>query len=349
MGQKNFKIIKQKNEHYILLKSEKGQCLNLSDMEYINNHAINGLLRMQVEQKKHSFTIRYHITGLCSLNEYLRTTTLNKWMFGQLLEHVLAGIREVERQMDKDKLVTDLKYVMVNSVTREVRFMYLPVQYWDGRADFCAFCRNLVYAQKTNFAQNEDTSYVREFLTITQKGIGLSLVDLEAYVTDLNGQKDKKEQKRCVFCNRNFPIYQKFCSICGNSLDAPPPVYEPAVQKLQSSVSESNKESKSDSDTEAALMGEIYCERTGGSYKLLRQQVCIGRSVHADVRIEGNLNLGRMHAYLKKENGKIYIKDNHSTNGTFVEKKKLEPEQWTLLPASGEFQLSNETLKYREI
>lgn len=392
MGHKNYKIIRRKNEHYILLKSEKGQYLNLSDVEYIDSHAVNGLLITNIGQKKNSFFIRYNITGLCSMKEYLRTTTLNKYMFGQMLSYILQALREIGNQLDKEKLVTDLRYVMVNAATRQVQFMYLPVQYWEGRSDFRGFFENLVYAEKTKFARNEDTSYVMEFLQIVKRGVGLSLVDLEEFVTRLDGNSDKKEQKQCKFCTRKFPIYQKYCSICGNLLDESTSQQswkmwhntmvqneERTYKRTQpekivldgqlgtmelemGTVSFERYEEKENEGEESEFQvqeprvkREIICIRTNVRCTMEKDEVCIGRSAQADVRTdEENLRIGRMHAYLKKEDGKIFIKDNRSNNGTFVENvlvgsKKKPNDDWIPLPSSGEFRLANEEFVYKEI
>ncbi len=57
-------------------------------------------------------------------------------------------------------------------------------------------------------------------------------------------------------------------------------------------------------------------------YLINKASVIVGRSLKADIVIE-DTTISRMHAKISLQNGKFYIRDLESRNGTFVNKKKI--------------------------
>lgn len=63
-----------------------------------------------------------------------------------------------------------------------------------------------------------------------------------------------------------------------------------------------------------------------------KEKFTIGKSkVHADYSIENNSAISRTHVEVVRENGVSYLRDLNSTNGTFVEGKKMTPGEKVLL------------------
>ena len=71
----------------------------------------------------------------------------------------------------------------------------------------------------------------------------------------------------------------------------------------------------------AAGQGNVSCiviRRTGAKYELRKNIVTIGTSREADVCIEGNEYIARMHAMIENRRGTYFIHDMGSINGTFL-------------------------------
>ena len=66
--------------------------------------------------------------------------------------------------------------------------------------------------------------------------------------------------------------------------------------------------------------------KNGEKIYLDKQEFKLGKSkVHADYAIENNSAISRVHVVIVKRNGVSYLKDNNSTNGTWIDGKKIEP------------------------
>ena len=72
----------------------------------------------------------------------------------------------------------------------------------------------------------------------------------------------------------------------------------------------------------------------------------IGRSRdNVDIYITDNTSIGRVHAVLYWENQHIYIEDQHSTNGTFLNDRKITGREE--LTSGCRIRLSNEEFEFR--
>ncbi len=64
---------------------------------------------------------------------------------------------------------------------------------------------------------------------------------------------------------------------------------------------------------------ELIRVSTGERYTIVKPETKVGRKkTLVDICITGNIHVGRIHAVLYKDDDKIYIEDNGSTNGTFI-------------------------------
>ena len=88
-------------------------------------------------------------------------------------------------------------------------------------------------------------------------------------------------------------------------------------------------------------------ERTGEKIYITKDEFKIGKSkVHADYALENNSAISRVHVVVIKRNGVCYMEDNNSTNGTFVDGKRLEPGREILLKANMSIILGDECFTY---
>jgi pSer/pThr/pTyr-binding forkhead associated (FHA) protein len=73
----------------------------------------------------------------------------------------------------------------------------------------------------------------------------------------------------------------------------------------------------------------------------------IGKSkIHADYAIENNSAISRVHVIIIGRNGVNYLKDNASTNGTYVDGERLEPGREILLKDNMQVKFGDEDFTY---
>ena len=73
----------------------------------------------------------------------------------------------------------------------------------------------------------------------------------------------------------------------------------------------------------------------------------IGKSkIHSDYAIENNTAISRVHVIVTKRNGASYLRDNESTNGTWIEGERLEPGREVLLKANMKVKFGDEDFTF---
>ena len=88
-------------------------------------------------------------------------------------------------------------------------------------------------------------------------------------------------------------------------------------------------------------------KKTGEKIYITKDEFKIGKSkVHADYAIDSNSAISRVHVIIIRRNGVNYLKDNDSTNGTFVDGEKLEPGREVLLKANMEVKFGDEDFTF---
>ncbi|MBR6402811.1 MAG: FHA domain-containing protein [Eubacterium sp.] len=88
-------------------------------------------------------------------------------------------------------------------------------------------------------------------------------------------------------------------------------------------------------------------EKTGEKIFIDKDEFRIGKSkIHADYAIENNTAISRVHVVVTKRNGVSYLRDNESTNGTWIEGERLEPGREVLLKANMKVKFGDEDFTF---
>ncbi len=95
------------------------------------------------------------------------------------------------------------------------------------------------------------------------------------------------------------------------------------------------------------IQGYLLRQRTGERIEMGKPMFKIGKShLHADYAIEGNPAISRVHALIQQVSGKYVIKDNSSTNGTFVDGVRVLPGEERELTQGVEIRLGDEKFTF---
>lgn len=94
--------------------------------------------------------------------------------------------------------------------------------------------------------------------------------------------------------------------------------------------------------------GKLTRTKTGEDIKINNQSFKLGRQRAAvDYCVDDNSAVGRVHAIIENRGGSVYIKDNNSTNGTFVNKVRVPSNGKTPLNSGDSIMLGDEEFIYK--
>jgi len=378
------KLVNKLGISQLVMKSQKGQQLNEREIYSINNNEVQGLLHINVVQKGNSFKLVYDITGFITFQEYLKTP-LNKEAFARILSNVLDNLKSMqESYINQQYVLMDFNKVMVNPATQHIYFIYVPIQNVENNGSLREFLLNII--QFSTFAQGEDSSYVKDYISILNSGINFSTFELEEYIKKLSGKvsNESKSEKECPQCHTNVKRGINYCPACGAKISGTTGnfgkgVYDPLkgtlVQKkkevmddipaVEENISRSNTQGLSDGTTvlgadsggttvlgsdELETPNFPYLIREKNQEKILidKPSFRIGKEKkYSDYFVSDNNAVSRSHADIITREKRYYIIDLNSTNKTYIDGRAIPIEKEIEIFSDTKIRLANEDFVFR--
>jgi hypothetical protein len=128
----------------------------------------------------------------------------------------------------------------------------------------------------------------------------------------------------CPECGFQNPEASNYCSRCGALLVKDEPGTETTVSYTPEEVAEEEAVSLEDLGTEGpALVVRSGGGRAGEHFIPQGERTTIGRSPECDIFLD-DVTVSRKHAVLTEREGSLYIEDEGSLNGTFLNRKRID-------------------------
>ena len=348
MKTNKYKKIKKKGRIYVTVDSIKGQNLNLREVEDIQNGILKNVIPLEVDMKRSGFVLKYDITNYMSMEQYLHTI-ITKQKYAQIMLQILEIIRTMsEAYYNPQNIILNLDNVYMNPSTETIFFIFIPILYFDSGCSVKEFLTQITY--RTTFDSSEDTSYVEKCLNILQRNMNFSAVEMEEYLKTI--LSDKKEPDKSD--NQIRSIYREY-NLAFEEKKAEQPVEERKEEKENLEIGRSTRMTESLSNigsSDTVLLGtesNAYIKqlRTGKKYYLNSNEVTIGKR-QCEIEIADNPAVSKHHAMIQKKEGKYYLVDLNSTNGTKVNGKKINADIPEFLQDETQIEFANEKFVFYE-
>ena len=348
MKTNKYKKIKKKGRIYVTVDSIKGQNLNLREVEDIQNGILKNVIPLEVDMKRSGFVLKYDITNYMSMEQYLHTI-ITKQKYAQIMLQILEIIRTMsEAYYNPQNIILNLDNVYMNPSTETIFFIFIPILYFDSGCSVKEFLTQITY--QTTFDSSEDTSYVEKCLNILQRNMNFSAVEMEEYLKTI--LSDKKEPDKSD--NQIRSIYREY-NLAFEEKKAEQPVEERKEEKENLEIGRSTRMTESLSNigsSDTVILGtesNAYIKqlRTGKKYYLNSNEVTIGKR-QCEIEIADNPAVSKHHAMIQKKEGKYYLVDLNSTNGTKVNGKKINADIPEFLQDETQIEFANEKFVFYE-
>lgn len=278
-----------------------------------------------------------------SLERYIANGLDRIGFFSAILQYVNVQ-RQIEYfHLNPSNLLLDPKWVFINCRTRELFFLYEPLALNNEIADPRVLLNALGGSAAGRGTERQATD---ELWNLVMSGNVVRNNDLEALVVRYAPEMQKNFAHPGgggmsgsaggggTLSMDDFVQQQSSGTIAMDGgqwgenttlLDAP--VYRPPV-----------------------YVGVLVRQRTGESIRVDRDVFRVGSSsTSVDYRIMGNPAISRTHADIIKREGRFFIYDTNSTNGTFLRGQRLAPMQETELTNGDVVRLANEDFDFQII
>ncbi len=362
-----YKIEHSDERTLLVISGQKGDQLSEREFYAITTMQISCLVRADIVRKSKTFKLLYDISGFIPLREFLMNP-LNKITFSNLLKGVLDNLKILRQAFFEERyLLLDVNAVMVNPLNQELKFIFVPISFFNNNASLKSFLLSIIDC--CSFVQGESGDYVREYIRILNNGINFSVFELEEYVRRLStANLGAKDEKKCNKCGAALEYNVNFCSLCGTRIGEivvnNDKVYDPSKTVFQyigqaatvSDIPANNQIEPISSPVasvthgrmsipaewaihkeqfiETAVIHQLYGNQaflvdvlTGEKVAVNSRYFTIGKEQSNSFCISNNSAVSRNHAVIKNINGRWMISDINSTNFTYVNGNRVVPGQ----------------------
>ena len=319
-----------------------GESLNERHLEYITDKNILGLMKVSRIKKK-----RIYFSGPVSISLYDRLKNpVNEFDFYFIVEQIVDITRRINtNSMMIGNVIWDIHQVYINEVTKELQFIYLPLEKKKKEYIVTEFLDNVIYSSKPDESSGND--YISRFVYYLRSLPKYDPDRIEAYIT--------REDRNVVAMIKNHG--QQLTPKCNKTDfddEATGLLSDEATGLLGADDEETGLLQEEDEATGLLieseykpLMASMTRVTTGELFAVNKPVFRIGKeSKTSDYTVINNPKISRNHAEIIRRNNIFYIVDSESKNGTFVNETQIKPRQETEIRDGDMIRLADEEFKF---
>lgn len=328
----------------VKVKLSMKEKLNERQLDYFSGKYIRGLLKVQARKKNY---IEYYGPIGISLFERLKKS-ITRYDFLFIMEQIIDTTQKLNmNSLIINNVTWDIHYVFINETTRELQFVYLPLENDKSEANVIGFMEQIIYAAKP--MQEADTEYVSRFVYFIKS---LSLYDAE------------KIEKFIASEDRNIVNTIKRHSVgqSGFMTDKPQHYYEHYANKNDDEATgllgadEEATDLLNDEEATGLLNESSSQMHFASMYRLLTKETfMINKPVfrigkersYSDYFVANNNMVSRSHADIISRSSRYFIVDLNSKNRTFVNGVPIPAQQEVEIHNGDAIRLANEEFEFR--
>ncbi len=250
------------------------------------------------------------------------------------------------------KVILSTGYMHMNLENMAVQLIFLPIDKPMDKCNMEKFVRELI--SHCTFANKKASDCGYELIKYFDHNKVFYLSEFYKFVVDLKNDnvahpEDEKELLERKEASAHIEVAEHAAQ-AGS-------MFKLAKEKKDYSKVDIGFDMEDDDSSTTVLTGMsrskggpvIIRTRTGERIRIDKPIFCIGKSAQGvDYQIEDNNSVSRRHAYIINVNGVYYLRDNKSTNHTYLGEKVIDSDTDMMLIDGSRFKLANEEFTFKE-
>lgn len=338
----------------VKVKLSLKEAFNERQLQLFSGKYIRGLMKME-GAKKHAIEYSCPV-GISLYDRLKKPVSRNDFFF--LMEQIVDVVQKLNRNgLLVANTVFDLKNVFINERTRELQFIYLPLEEMQQKTDVTQFIESIIYSAKP--MEEQDSDYIAEFVYFFKSMDRFDPDKVEKYIL--------KEDRSAVNMIKQHGMGQS-----GFMTDKPADYYEHYSGREDEATGILEEEATGrlvDEEEATGLLddGGIQEEATGllceqeeqvhfaVLHRLLTDEVIpihkpvfrIGKEKsYSDYFVSSNDKVSRSHADIITRGQRYYIRDLNSKNRTFINGQPIPIQQDVEIYDGDHIRLANEEFEF---
>lgn len=327
------KVSIKKSTVTAMMKAGRKERINENELSQLARIKPCGIMHV-TKTKKDSVT--YTCPANINLTDRLKKA-ISKYDFFFMMEQIVIMVQDVYNNgLNVNSVRFNMDDVYINEMTKEMYFIYFPIVGGQESADIVGFIENIIYTMTPVI--NEDTNYISRFMYYVRSFHGFNGNAIEKYIS--------REERAVVNVLKNTAVtmqqtmqQQIMQQVMQGSMDGTTVLSDDgiSVQQIQ--------QMQPVNYHFASLTRQV----TGEKIELGKPSFVLGKNPEkSDYAVADNTNISRVHAVITTRNGRYYVMDQNSTNGTFINGRIIKAGQETEILPGDCLMLANEEFIFNE-
>ena len=297
------KVSIKKSTVTAMMKAGRKERINETELSQLARIKPCGIMHVTKTKKD---SVIYTCPANINLTDRLKKA-ISKYDFFFMIEQIVIMVEDVYNNgLNVNSVRFNMDDVYINEMTKEMYFIYFPIVGGQESADIVGFIENIIYTMTPVI--NEDTNYISRFMYYVRSFHGFNGNAIEKYIS--------REERAVVNVLKNKAVtmqqtmqQQTMQQVMQGSMDGTTVLSDDgiSVQQIQ--------QMQPVNYHFASLTRQV----TGEKIELGKPSFVLGKNPEkSDYAVADNTNISRVHAVITMRNGRYYVMDQNSTNGTFI-------------------------------
>lgn len=322
------KVSIKKSTVTAMMKAGRKERINETELSQLARIKPCGIMHVTKTKKD---SVIYTCPANINLTDRLKKA-ISKYDFFFMIEQIVIMVEDVYNNgLNVNSVRFNMDDVYINEMTKEMYFIYFPIVGGQESADIVGFIENIIYTMTPVI--NEDANYISRFMYYVRSFHGFNGNAIEKYIS--------REERAVVnvLKNKAVTMQQTMQQAMQGSMDGTTVLSDDgiSVQQIQ--------QMQPVNYHFASLTRQV----TGEKIELGKPSFVLGKNPEkSDYAVAGNTNISRIHAVITTRNGRYYVMDQNSTNGTFINGRIIKAGQETEILPGDCLMLANEEFIFNE-
>lgn len=333
------KVSIKKSTVTAMMKAGRKERINETELSQLARIKPCGIMHVTKTKKD---SVIYTCPANINLTDRLKKA-ISKYDFFFMIEQIVIMVEDVYNNgLNVNSVRFNMDDVYINEMTKEMYFIYFPIVGGQESADIVGFIENIIYTMTPVI--NEDTNYISRFMYYVRSFHGFNGNAIEKYISReeravVNVLKNKAVTMQQQIMQQQTMQQQIMQQVMQGSMDGTTVLSDDgiSVQQIQ--------QMQPVNYHFASLTRQV----TGEKIELGKPSFVLGKNLEkSDYAVADNMNISRVHAVITMRNGRYYVMDQNSTNGTFINGRIIKAGQETEILPGDCLMLANEEFIFNE-
>lgn len=329
------KVSIKKSTVTAMMKAGRKERINETELSQLARIKPCGIMHVTKTKKD---SVIYTCPANINLTDRLKKA-ISKYDFFFMIEQIVIMVEDVYNNgLNVNSVRFNMDDVYINEMTKEMYFIYFPIVGGQESADIVGFIENIIYTMTPVI--NEDTNYISRFMYYVRSFHGFNGNAIEKYISREERAVVNVLKNKAVTMQQQIMQQQTMQQqIMQGSMDGTTVLSDDgiSVQQIQ--------QMQPVNYHFASLTRQV----TGEKIELGKPSFVLGKNPEkSDYAVADNTNISRVHAVITMRNGRYYVMDQNSTNGTFINGRIIKAWQETEILPGDCLMLANEEFIFNE-